>query len=97
MAGIIASGLDGIKKELIPPLPVSGDPSELSEEKAKDYGVARLPESLHSALVEFETDIYLKKMLGEKFANSYITLKTSEVNAFSLDSDFEFCQHRLRY
>lgn len=97
MAAIIACGLDGIRKELMPPEPVEGDPSELSEEEAKQKGVVRLPKSLNSALIELETDIYLKKVLGERLFNSYITLKTSEVNAFSLDDDFEFAQHRLRY
>ena len=97
MAAVIAAGIDGVSKELEPPPPVSGDPADLTDSEMEEFGVSRLPESLHSALVELETDIYLMKMMGDELANTYIMVKTSEVNAFALDSDFEYTHHRLRY
>ena len=97
MAGIIACGLEGIKKELEPPMPVDGDPADMSDSEMEKHKVVRLPESLSNALIELETDIYLKKTLGEELSNTYITVKTSEVNSFALDGDFEMVQHRLRY
>lgn len=97
MAAVVASGLDGIMKKMEPPPPVAGDPADLSPEAMERHQVVRLPQSLDKALVELETDIYLMKMLGPELANVYITVKTSEVNAFALDSDFEYAQHRLRF
>lgn len=97
MAAVIACGLDGVKKSMSPPPPVSGDPMDLSDDEMKAMKVVRLPESLNNALIELETDIYLKKVLGDKLANTYIAVKSSEVNAFTLDSDFEYTQHRMRY
>jgi len=84
-------------KKMEPPLPVAGDPADLSPDAMERHQVVRLPQSLDKALVELETDIYLMKMLGPELANVYITVKSSEVNAFALDSDFEYAQHRLRF
>ncbi len=97
MAAVVAAGLDGIMKKMEPPLPVAGDPADLSPDEAEKHRVIRLPDSLKNALIELETDIYLMKMLGEELASTYIIVKSSEVTAFSLDSDFEYAQHRLRY
>ena len=97
MAAVIACGLDGVEQKLEPPPPVQGDPHELTPDEMKAGQVTRLPESLNNALIELETDLYLKKALGETFTNTYITVKTSEVSAFALDSDFELAQHRIRY
>ena len=94
---MISNYSDGIMKKMEPPLPVAGDPADLSPDEAEKHRVIRLPDSLKNALIELETDIYLMKMLGEELASTYIIVKSSEVTAFSLDSDFEYAQHRLRY
>ncbi|MBK9144138.1 MAG: glutamine synthetase [Candidatus Melainabacteria bacterium] len=94
---VIACGIEGIMKEMSPPPDVSLDPADLSEEERQDLGIERLPTSLSRALIELETDIYLMKVLGEKLANTYIMVKSSEAAAFAHDVEFELAQHRLRY
>lgn len=97
LACIIACGLDGVRKKLKPPAPVSVDPADLSDEERVEQGIVRLPDSLHKALVELETDVFLMKTLGPELANAYIIVKSSESQAFTLDSDFELTHHRIRY
>lgn len=97
LACIIACGLDGVRKKLAPPNPVSVDPADLSDEEREKDGIVRLPDSLHKALVELETDVFLMKTLGDALANAYIIVKSSEVQSFALDIDYELTHHRMRY
>jgi glutamine synthetase len=97
LACVIASGLDGVRKKLVPPEPVSCDPADLDDEERQRAGISRLPDSLHKALVELETDVYLMKTLGEALANAYVIVKSSEAQAFTLDVEFELHHHRMRY
>lgn len=97
LACIIACGLEGIKKKMTPPPPLVGDPADLSDHEREKLGIEPLPSSLHKALVELETDVFLMKFMGEKLANTFVQVKQSEVAAFALDVDFELSQHRLRY
>ncbi|MDZ4836705.1 MAG: glutamine synthetase family protein [Candidatus Melainabacteria bacterium] len=97
LACIIAAGLDGVRKKLKPPAPVSVDPADLTDDERAELGIVRLPDSLHQALVELEADVFLMKTLGEELANAYIIVKSSEAQAFELDSDFELTHHRMRY
>lgn len=97
MAAIIACGLDGVRKSMKPPVPVSIDPGTMTEEERIKQGITRLPTSLNEALVELETDVFLMQMLGEDMANTFISVKTSEVSAFAHDADFETSYHRARF
>ncbi len=97
LGAIIACGLDGCRRKLQPPEPVNCDPGSLSDEERTKLGINRLPDSLHQALVELETDVYLKAALGDTLFGTYIAVKTSEVSAFANDLDFELVQHRMRY
>lgn len=97
LACIIAAGLDGVRKKLKPPKPVTVDPADLSDEEREEIGAIRLPETLQQALTELETDVYLMKTLGEEMANAYIIVKSSEAESYNLDQDFELSHHRMRY
>lgn len=97
LACVIACGLDGVRKKLVPPEPVSGDPGDLSDEEREELGIVPLPNSLHKALVELETDVYLMKTLGSSLSNTFITVKNSEAQAFALDAEYEMSHHRMRY
>ncbi len=97
LGAVLAAGLDGVRRKLVPPPPVQGDPSELSESEMQDLKVSRLPQSLNAALTELEADVYLMKALGPELANTFIVVKSSEVQAFLNDNAFEFSMHKLRY
>jgi len=97
LGAVIACGLDGVRRKLTPPAPVQGDPSDLTESEMRQGKISRLPQSLNSALTELEADVYLMKALGPDLANTYIVVKSSEVQAFLNDSAFEFSMHKHRY
>ena len=42
--GLIAAGLDGIERELVPPPPIDIDPADLSDDARDDAGIARYPD-----------------------------------------------------
>src|SRR5262249_59362669 len=50
MGGLIAAGLDGIRRELDPGEPLDVDPGNLSEEESERHGITRLPQTLDTSL-----------------------------------------------
>lgn len=92
LAGILAAGLEGIKKlnenELIKP--VSDNLFALSEDEISARGIVHLPETLHEAVQEFKRSTLLKETLGEHLFYRYIAAKEEEWKAYHTTvSDFE--------
>jgi glutamine synthetase len=98
LAGIIAAGLDGVANKMVPPSPVEVDPSALSTSQATKQGVKRLPTTLKEALRKLSGDEILLEALGEPFADAFIKVKSSEVEAFSKKNvEFELLSHRTKF
>ena len=80
LAGILASGLDGIKNtkddELI--APVKDNLFALSEDVIDEMGIKHLPQTLHEAVGEFKKSALLKETLGEHIFPRYIDAKEKE-------------------
>lgn len=80
LTGIIAAGLDGIKniteKDFIPPQ--SDNIFQLSEEEIRERKIARLPQTLHSAVEEFRDSKLLKNALGEHTFSKIMEAKEKE-------------------
>jgi glutamine synthetase len=72
MAGSIAAGIDGIRRELEPPAPVAGMAYGLE-------GVTDLPVSLEAALNALEADEVLRAALGEEFVKLFVAVKRHEI------------------
>ena len=86
LAALVASAADGIRRELEPPEPVTGDASEQE--------LPALPRSLESALREFEADPDLRAALGEEFCDYFAVSRAWELKAWQDSvSDWE----RQRY
>ena len=64
MGGLIAAGLDGIRRNLDPGDPVDVDPGNWSDEERARRGIKRLPETLDAALDALEADTVLTEALG---------------------------------
>lgn len=80
VAGLLASGLDGIKNKI--------DPGQRIDENLFARGdefpnLETIPSSLHEAILALQQDPLLIKMLGEHAAKTFIELKTKEWNAFN--------------
>ena len=81
LASIIMAGMDGIKNKILPTIePINDD---ANSEKYKDK-FERVPEYLGDALEELSKDEVICKGFGDKFIESYITIKKMEID--SLDA-----------
>lgn len=98
LGGLIAAGLDGLARELMPGQPALIDPGNYSDEERAHRGIRRYPTTLAEALDALEADAVLMDALGPILANAYITVKRSEYAAFSAaDLEFEIKHHIYKF
>jgi glutamine synthetase len=74
LAAIAASAVDGIEKGGAPPDPIVGDAYALD--------LPELPGSLEAAIRAFEHDAELRRALGERFSDYYVTSRVWELKAW---------------
>jgi glutamine synthetase len=86
-AGILAAGLEGVKRKIELPEPVEEDIYEMSEKQRAEKGIEVLPGNLGEALDEFSKDKCLQDALGHAFCEKFLQLKTKEWK------DFNFTVH----
>ena len=83
LGGLLAAGLDGIRRGLDPGEPVDVDPANLSDEERERRSILRLPQSLDAALDALEGDAVLLGALGETLATAYLAVKRLEARHFA--------------
>jgi glutamine synthetase len=92
-AALLHAGLDGIRRELDPGEPVTGNPYELDPEQ---LGPA-LPDTLEKAVDALEADAFLRQALGETLIDTYLAMKRYELarwKAYVTDWEFrEYARH----
>jgi glutamine synthetase len=77
-AAMLAAGLDGIDRKLVPAPPVNENLYEWSPEKLKKAGIRLLPQTLAEAVDELEQDKVLRAALGENLSREFINIKRME-------------------
>jgi len=82
-AGILAAGMDGVRRKLEPPIPVEEDIYHMSEKQRAEKGVETLPGNLGEAIGELERDRYLRDMLGNEFCDMFLRTKRREWRDFN--------------
>jgi glutamine synthetase len=98
VGGLIAAGLDGIRRGLEPPEPVQVDPATLPEVERDAKGIRPLPASQREALDALAADEVLTRALGETLAGAYLAVRRSEWEAYSsADEAFEQQGHFEKY
>lgn len=98
LTGIIAAGMDGVRCRLAPPPAVQCDPSTLNTAEMADGKIKRLPATLKEALRQLLMDQVLMDALGNDFARTFITVKTSESVAFAKHGvEYELEHHRTKF
>ncbi len=75
---MLASGLDGIEKNLTPPEPVDKNLYKMSDREKKRLKIKSLPENLYEALILMEKDSLIKETLGEHIYNNFLKAKKIE-------------------
>lgn len=78
LAGVIAAGLDGVKRDLRPGQPLSVNPAALSEDERTSLGIRAFPSSLLEAASAFENDSTLTSAIGPALAQELLAVRRSE-------------------
>jgi glutamine synthetase len=98
VGGLIAAGLDGIERGLEPPEPVEVDPATIAEDERERRAIRPLPSSQLESLRALEADTLLTDALGPVLAQSYLAVRRSEWEAYSVEDEaFEQQGHFLKY
>src|SRR5262249_41311704 len=98
VGGLIAAGLDGIERELEPPVPVSVDPGSIPEAERTELGIVAMPATQREALVALAQDELLCGALGSTLAETYLAVRRSEWETYSAgDEAFEQQGHFEKY
>jgi glutamine synthetase len=82
MAGLLATGRDGLRRGARPPDPVDVDPATLPEEDRRAAGMTPLPASLAEAVAAFEADDVLAAAFGEQLAATVVDVRRGEIALF---------------
>lgn len=97
-AVMLKAGLDGIKRELVPPKPVEEDIYGFSDEKLTSLKIGKLPHSLWQAIKELKQDGLARSVLGEETFKRYVEAKTKEWDEFRLQvTSWELEKYLARY
>ena len=100
LGSLIAAGLDGIERCLMPPegLRIDDDPARLTPDELAARGIRRLPSTLLDAINELDADTTLTDAMGHLLADSYLTVRKAEWELFSQhDADFEIRHHFYKF
>ncbi|MFA6550232.1 MAG: hypothetical protein WCT36_02660, partial [Candidatus Gracilibacteria bacterium] len=81
---MLAAGLDGIKKKMVPPKPVEENIYHLSEADRNLKSIASLPKNLFEALQEFKKSKLVENVLGEHIFGKYYDAKMKEWDEYRI-------------
>ena len=98
LGGLLAAGLDGIKRQQMPGAPALVDPALLTDDERGAMGIRRFPTNLQAALENLERDPVLMAALGPLLGQSFLAVKRLEWETFSAhDIDFELKHHFWKF
>jgi glutamine synthetase len=83
-AAMLATGLDGIRRELMPPQPVEENVYEFDSVELRRHEIASLPGTLEEALQELEQDEVIAEALGEHTFRRYLEAKRLEWDEYRI-------------
>lgn len=97
LAVCLAAGLDGIKRNLMPPASVDCNLFGLSEEEKQKRGIESLPSDLGEAIAELEKDTFIQGVLGTHVTKKYLEAKKAEWAKYrSQVTDWEIGEYLYR-
>lgn len=82
-AVILASGLDGLKRNLMPPKPINKNIFKMSDSEKRGNKIKSLPSSLIEALELAKKDKLVVNTLGQKAFDIFLRMKETEWKKFS--------------
>lgn len=94
LAAILRAGLDGIRRQVVPPESVDCNIFRMSEQERRERKMEELPGTLAEAVSCMETDAFMRETLGEHAFGKYIALKKEEWNRYrSQVTDWEINEY----
>ncbi|MBR0378133.1 MAG: type I glutamate--ammonia ligase [Lachnospiraceae bacterium] len=78
LAVCLSAGLDGIRNRIMPPAPITGNITKLSDSERSDMGIEQLPGTLIEAISEFEKDAFVRNVIGEHISGRYVEARKRE-------------------
>ena len=98
LGGLLAAGLDGVKRKLTLGQPTLIDPGNYSDEERAARGIRRFPTTLQEALDNLEKDVVLTEALRPLLSRAYLAVKRLEWESFSKeDLAFEMKHHFWKF
>ena len=98
MATILIAGLDGIKRELTPPMPVDRNIYEMKPSELRDLGIGTLPTDLDHALISLSKDEIIQEALGKHIFTNFMAEKKLEWENYRINvHPWEVEQYMKRY
>ncbi len=98
LAACLAAGIDGIKRNAVPPASVDKNIFEMSDEERQERGIDRIPSSLEEAIVEFKKDEFIQNVLGEHITRKIIEAKSEEWEEYRTQvSEWELEQYLHKF
>jgi glutamine synthetase len=85
MTGVLAAGLDGIRRRTDPGEPFQGDIGHMSEEEIAAAGIGFLPRTLPEALAALEADEVVSEAIGPTIREHFLGVKRSELMQYELE------------
>ncbi len=82
MAGILAAGMDGIRRNLPLPRSIAVDPDQLDDDQRAELGIEPLPRSLDDAIAALERDDVLTDLFDDELWACLTSLKRQEIERF---------------
>jgi glutamine synthetase len=82
LACILKSGLDGVRRKLVPGDPVEASLAQLSDDERAALGVEQLPASLQEAVAALDEDVLVRSALGDHIYHRFREAKLAEWEAY---------------
>jgi glutamine synthetase len=95
---MLAAGLDGIEKKMIPPPPVEENIFEFTDEEAKKRDIGVLSRDITEAMEHLKKDKVITSALGEYIVDKFCELKMKEWDSYRLQvTPWEIEQYMEKY
>ena len=98
LGGVIAAGMDGVRRGLRLPRPIDVDPATLSDDERRAGDVIRLPDNLATAAEALASCTLLREAMGDYLHDCVVHVRREDAAAAGGMDDAELlAQHRWRY
>lgn len=82
LAVMLGAGLEGIRKQMMPPAPITWDVNRMTDREKQAAGIESLPECLADALKYLQQDDIIQNVLGPYITNQFLQHKRIEWNQY---------------